>query len=205
LGPAGQGVESILTEDWKTSRKLFELINPSYREMFQHELEIDETSEGVSVVMVPAAGVPSRSVLADVGEGAAQALPVFVLGAQARADMLGSAPVIVLEQPEMHLHPAAELELARFLIEVAKVPGARLIVETHSENLLLFMQLALARKQLLSKNINVYFVRAQESGEGSAVERVELDEQGRLENWPPGVFSEDVELARQLFLAQRAR
>jgi predicted ATPase len=205
LGPAGESVEKILAEDWLRDRSLKKRIDPSYRIMFQHELGIEETAEGASVVLVPVEGAPISTALADTGEGASQALPVFVLGALAETGQLGPSPLLVLEQPEMHLHPAAERELASFLCRVAKVEAARLLIETHSENLLLFVQLAIAKGELAPSDVAVYFIRPLRGGGGSVADRVEIDDLGRPKGWPPGVFSEDVEMARELFLAQRRR
>ncbi len=173
--------------------------------MFQHELQVEQTAEGAAVVLVPIVGAPIFTALADTGEGASQVLPVFVLGALADTGQLDSYPLLILEQPEMHLHPAAEQELASFLCKVAKGKNTRLLVETHSENLLLFVQLALAKGHLTPDDVAVYFVRPVPPGGGSVADRVELDEFGRSKGWPPGVFSEDVETARELFLTQRRR
>jgi hypothetical protein len=205
IGPAGEAVEQILLKDWQRDRRLIKCINRSYRVMFQHELQIEETAEGAAVVLVPIEGAPVFTALADTGEGASQALPVFVLGALAETGQFDPSPLLVLEQPEMHLHPAAEHELASFLCRVAKVNDARLLVETHSENLLLFVQLALAKGDLAPEDVAVYFVRPLDPGWGSVADRIELDAFGRPKGWPPGVFSEDVEVARELFLTQRRR
>lgn len=205
LGPAGESVEQILIEDYQRERRLISCINPSYRVMFQHELQVEQTAEGAAVVLVPIVGAPIFTALADTGEGASQVLPVFVLGALADTGQLDSYPLLILEQPEMHLHPAAEQELASFLCKVAKGKNTRLLVETHSENLLLFVQLALAKGHLTPDDVAVYFVRPVPPGGGSVADRVELDEFGRSKGWPPGVFSEDVETARELFLTQRRR
>lgn len=205
LGPRGESVDHILAGDWQRDRSLSKCINPSYGAMFQQEIRIDETSEGVAVVLEPIEGAPIATALTDTGEGVSQALPVFVLGALAETGRLDPGPLLVLEQPEMHLHPDAERELAKFLCRLAKKTDARLLIETHSENLLLFVELAVARGDLTPDDIAIYFVRPSQGGGGSVADRIEINELGQPKNWPPGVFSEDVELSRELFLTQRRR
>jgi hypothetical protein len=79
-------------------------------------------------------------------------------------------------------------------------------METHSENFLLRVQLAIVRGELAPEHVLVYWVRELEDGSGEAV-RITFDELGRPEGdtWPPGVFSEDVEQARQIVLERRKR
>lgn len=83
----------------------------------------------------------------DSGEGIAQALPVITLCAQAANNELGKFPIVVLEQPELHLHPDATVELAEFICRCAqKNKNARFIIETHSESFLLAIQKSLVSK-----------------------------------------------------------
>ena len=203
MGPQGENVEHILAEDWAGDRSLVDRVNRSYRVMFGQEVRIDETADGCAVAVIPTEGPPISVALADTGEGASQVLAVLVLGALAEVGRLGPSPLIVVEQPEMHLHPAAELELGAFLAKLVS-KGPRIVVETHSENLLLFVQLAVARKQLSADAVSIYYLRRTAGGRGTVVDRIALDESGRPQGWPPGVFSEDVELARKLMMAQRA-
>jgi hypothetical protein len=68
---------------------------------------------------------------ADVGFGIGQALPVLVEGLRTPAD-----GIFLVQEPEIHLHPDAQLGIGDFLVELART-GRQVIVETHSENLLL--------------------------------------------------------------------
>ena len=134
-----------------------------------------------------------------------QVLPVLVLGVQALQGELGTDAVLTIEHPELHLHPAAERELAGFFCELARHEGApRTLMETHSENFLLRVQLAIARGELAPERVLVYWVQELEDGSGQA-DPITFDALGRPvgDRWPPGVFSEDVEQARQLVLERR--
>jgi len=175
------------------------------REMFEHPLIfLDKGKEyAFQIELPPIVNTPNRISIVDTGEGVAQVLPVLVLGAMAEAGMLGDGALLAIEQPEMHLHPQAERVLAKFLCDVARSPSRpRILLETHSENLLLFFQLEVALKRLLAEHLSVYWVSMLPDRQ-SLAQRVGIDSQGRLKGWPEGVFSEDVEMARELFMARR--
>jgi len=179
-----------------------------YRKATSHDLHVEEVSiggvPGFSLSLSPLEGPEVRVNLIDTGEGMAQVLPVAVLGALAKLGRLGSAPVIVLEHPELHLHPRAHEEVAWFLTQIAASSDARLVVETHSENLLSRVQLAVLRGEIDPSKVLVHWVWQHEAG--SAVEPIEIDADGRFvgDKWPPGVFAEDTVLHRQI-LAERHR
>jgi predicted ATPase len=134
----------------------------------------------------------------------AQVLPVLVALALARrAAAEGQPQLLALEQPELHLHPAAEVALARRLAEVAAAEKPpTLLIETHSENFLLSVQLQVAKELLPPEAVRIYWVEKLSDGR-SRVREVAIDGEGRTEGWPEGVFSEDLELARELFLQRR--
>jgi len=69
--------------------------------------------------------------LIDMGYGTSQVLPILVRCVQAEA-----GEFILIEQPELHLHPRAQAQLGDLLVETAR-RGVRLLIETHSEHLLL--------------------------------------------------------------------
>lgn len=201
----GKGVEQVLASDSRGRRTLLDFINRYYVKMFDHTIGVDSRADGDSLVLTPNGNPLLRVALADTGEGASQVLAVLAFGAQAHAGRLGRSPVLVLEQPEVHLHPGAERALAQCLTDLAAAGKARLVVETHSENLLLFTLLAVAEGALDASDLAIYFVRERDRGQGSVADRIEIPAIGRPKNWPPGVFSEDIQLARELLGAQRRR
>ena len=75
--------------------------------------------------------------LADTGTGFAQALPIVVQHFAYRAGRLKS-PILIVEQPELHLHPAAHGNMADLVVETSRTDGtATCIVETHSEQFIM--------------------------------------------------------------------
>ncbi len=120
------------------------------------------------------------SALVDVGFGVSQVLPVVTL--------LFSAPsgaTLLLEQPELHLHPNAQSLLADLLLFVAEKRDIQLIVESHSEHMLRRLQRRIAEAELqfaTHDNVRAYFCVPTDTG--SDISEVELDRFGQIANWP---------------------
>lgn len=207
IGPTGKEAAAILAYDKRGQASILRRVSAWYESATRHSLDIFEEAGRFSVVLSPLKGAPVRINLVDTGEGMAQVLPVLVLGVQALQGELGPDAVLAIEHPELHLHPAAERELAGFFCELARQKDApRTLMETHSENFLLRVQLAIVRGEIPPEHVLIYWVRELDDG-SSEVERITFDNLGRPEGdtWPPGVFSEDVEQARQIVLERRKR
>lgn len=142
---------------------------------------IDDTSIQLQVGRVlGSAASASRDVvsIADVGFGVSQALPVVAALLLARPGQ-----VVFVEQPELHLHPRAQYELAKILCEAVS-GGARVVVETHSALLLLGLQTVVAKGGLDPANVHLlWFVRGAEDGL-TTVSEGGLDERGAFGEWP---------------------
>lgn len=143
----------------------------------------------------------SVSVL-DSGEGIAQVLPVITLCAQAANNELSDFPIIILEQPELHLHPDATVALAEFICSCAqKNKDARYIIETHSESFLLSLQKALVSQKLSNVDFSCNWVSKDSSS--SKISKVIFDDDGYIvENWPDDVFGEIFKQTRDLIDAR---
>jgi AAA ATPase domain len=142
----------------------------------------------------------------DTGEGMAQLLPVVVLGCLAKLGRLAPQSVLAVEHPELHLHPAAHAELAEFFCAlVTHTNGPECVIETHSENFLLRVQIAIANGDLPAEKVIVHWVRALEGG--SVVDTITFDEAARPQGagWPPGVFAEDLVQTRELLKIRKQK
>ena len=140
--------------------------------------------------------------LADTGTGVAQVLPIFV---QRAIDVIhpSERPVLeIIEQPELHLHPAAHADLAELFLTAVKTTSTRFLVETHSETLLLRLRRHIAQG-LDPSTVAVYFVDRADGA--SFARRIHIDPDGNLDYWPTGVFAEDYAETRALAQAQRER
>lgn len=96
--------------------------------------------------------------------------------------------LIMIEEPEVHLHPKKQAELADFFIEV-KNYGQQLIITTHSEHLLARFQRRIAEENLDPNDIIIYYFSKGEKG--TEYEEIELDEMGNLTKELKGFFEED--------------
>jgi hypothetical protein len=116
--------------------------------------------------------------LADVGFGVSQVLPVLVALAAASPGQL-----VLIEQPELHLHPRAQWALGALLAEAA-LASVVVVVETHSHLLLQAIQTVVARKKLSPELVGLHwFSRDAETGL-SQVRLAELGEDGSFGDWP---------------------
>ena len=128
--------------------------------------------------VVTIAGTDSS--LTDVGFGVSQVLPVIT--------MLLSAPegsIVLLEQPELHLHPNAQAALADLFIQVSEQRQLQLIIECHSEHIVRRLQRRIAEDQpafACPGNIKMYFCQPGENG--STATQLDLDRFGQINNWP---------------------
>ena len=125
----------------------------------------------------------------DVGFGISQVLPVLV--------QLYYAPpnsIIIMEQPELHLHPSAQSALADIMIsaisarEDAKPRNIQLIVETHSEHFLRRFQRRIAEKKCSNDLFTAYFANNDRSP--STLEPLEINLFGEITNWPRNFFGD---------------
>jgi predicted ATPase len=129
--------------------------------------------------------------LTDVGFGVSQVLPALV---QAFYAPRGST--VWMEQPEIHLHPMAQSNLADVFISAVRSyeDGAprntQLIVETHSEHFLTRLQRRIAEEVIPAAEVAIYFVNRQ--GAAAELEELTLNLFGEIENWPENFFGDDM-------------
>lgn len=138
--------------------------------------------------------------LAEAGQGMQQVLPVIVQ--QLRHRMNEQADFLdLVEEPELHLHPAAHAPLADLFLDTAQSGQGQVWVETHSENLLLRVRRRIA-EGVRSDLVAVYWIEDQPDG-SSSVRPIRIDADGSVDYWPPGVFSEGYQEAKALSRAAR--
>ena len=126
--------------------------------------------------------------IADVGFGVSQVLPVLVALIVADPGQL-----VYLEQPELHLHPRAQVALAQVLAAAAK-RGVRVVAETHSSLLLLAVQTLVAEGKLSPELVRLHWFTRGEDG-ATEINTADLDEAGAYGNWPEDF--DDVDLKAQ--------
>lgn len=141
----------------------------------------------------------SEVALTDVGFGVSQVLPVLTL-----LYYVPEGSTVLLEHPEIHLHPRVQSGLADVIIHAAKTRKVQVLIESHSEHLLRRLQRRIAEETLKADDVALYFV-TQKNGQ-SVCETLDVDEYGNIRNWPPEFFGDDFgEIAAQQKAAAQRR
>ncbi len=115
--------------------------------------------------------------IADVGFGVSQVLPVLVALLVAEPGQL-----VYIEEPEIHLHPRAQSAMAEILADAAK-RGVRVVIETHSQLLLLGVQTLVAQGKLSPDLVKLHWFQRRNDG-STQITSADLDEAGAFGNWP---------------------
>lgn len=142
-------------------------------------------------VRVRAGSVSDEVKLTDVGFGVSQVLPVIVQSFYAPPNS-----TVLMEQPEIHLHPGVQAKLADLFIsavtarEDGTARNVQLLVESHSEHLLQRLQRRVAEQRIAPEDVALFF--AYPGPGGATLERLELDAYGEILNWPPDFFGDEL-------------
>ena len=122
--------------------------------------------------------------LTDMGFGVSQILPVLVL-----CFYVPRESTVILEQPDIHLHPSAQASLADVFIDAWEKRGVQILFESHSEHLLRRLQLRIAKGEINADDVGLFFCSMEEDG-GSGLRHLELDQSGNIVNWPKDFFGD---------------
>ena len=136
--------------------------------------------------------------LRDVGVGVSQVLPVLAV-----AYCAPPGSTVLLEEPEIHLHPLAQAVLAELFAEVGQQRRVQFLVETHSEHLFRRMQTLIARRQTSTAQCRMLFVERR--GADAVLVPLDVDEFGAVRNWPPRFFGDAMGEAREQARARAQR
>lgn len=157
---------------------------------------VDDASLELLVNRLPQSGANSASDLvsiADVGFGVSQTLPVVVALLTAKPGQL-----VFIEQPEIHLHPRAQVAMAGLLARAAN-RGVQVVIETHSSLLLLGIQRLVADETIDPAKIKLHWFRRNEATGLSDVTSGTLDPAGAFGDWPED-FDDVILNAQQQYL-----
>ncbi len=158
-----------------------------------HSLRV-EVNRGLGYTLAVDTPTAENLELGQVGLGLSQILPILTLG-------LCSEPgdIVIVESPEIHLHPAAQHRLCEFFVQLARA-GRQVVLETHSDHIVNAVRLAAKRGAndggLTPEMIAVHFFHQQ--GDKTGVERLHLDELGRFDRWPNGFFDQTTQALLEL-------
>lgn len=152
-----------------------------------HDFRLEEIAEGSNLyqAIVKTASTGVTTTLTDVGFGVSQVLPAIVL-----LYHVPEGSTVLMEQPEIHLHPAVQSGLADVMLNVARARNVQVIVESHSEHLMRRLQRRVAEEQATSEDVKLYFVS---TDRGVAhLSDLDLNEWGEIRNWPKNFFGDEM-------------
>lgn len=172
-----------------------------------HSFAVKPVAEGrkeYEVLVKTHTGAPEVKIT-DVGFGISQVLPALV-----QAFYCPPHSTVWMEQPEIHLHPQVQAELADVFIsatqarEGGKPRDVQLIVESHSEHFLNRLQRRIAENVIQPEDVAVYFCRR--SGSAAELEPLRLNMFGEIENWPENFFGDEMaDIAGRTLAAMKRR
>ena len=162
----------------------------------------DQGRMGIALGVTPP-GIDREVDLTSVGVGVSQVLPVILLCLLAEPGTL-----VILEQPELHLHPKLQQDLADFLLACTRA-GRQLVIETHSEHLVNRLRYRIAADETDETHGLIRLVFAENEGGVTSYREPEINAYGGLgDDWPAGFLDltarESQDLVRQA-LAKRKR
>ena len=187
LGARNQGTKRSPHQDLDSGFRLERQVARWLQQLgLIHSFTVERLVEGRPYYEVNVKRTPSSPtvLLADVGFGVSQILPVLVICVMAPAHS-----TIILEQPEIHLHPAVQAGLADILIDAAKRRRVQIILESHSEHLLTRLQRRIAEETISNDEVALHF--CENDGSQSTVVELVVDEYGNISNWPNDFFGDE--------------
>jgi predicted ATPase len=144
----------------------------------------DPTTLSGQVLLQNNSSRESAILATNLGFGISYLLPIIANGLIAKRDTM-----FIVENPEAHLHPAAQSRIGIFLAKVASA-GVQVIVETHSDHVLNGIQIAVAEQIIPADQVTVNFF-GQEPGENQPqVTSIAVSHKGELTRWPKGFFDQ---------------
>jgi len=136
------------------------------------------------------------------GTGVSQLLPVLALALRARPGSL-----VMIEQPELHLHPAIQQRLGTFFALLSKT-NRRFIIETHSEYIVTRLRREVAVGKIASNDLGLLFVNSKKSSQNfnvSSFKNAPVSNTGLVSNWPEGFFDFTSDDKLDILSASRAK
>jgi predicted ATPase len=181
--------------DWLKDLGVIEsfIVQPTAKGRKDYEVKV-RTRGGLTDVSLP-----------DVGFGVSQVLPALV-----QAFYCPQGSTVWMEQPEIHLHPQVQAELADVFISAVQAyengepRHTQLIIETHSEHFLNRLQRRIAEEKLSPQEVAIYF--AQPGPNGADLKELEVNLYGDITNWPNNFFGDEMgDIAARTEAAARRR
>lgn len=196
VGPAGEHAVSVLhlgRDEHVIDGLILEGVPPTRLRQVEARMRQFFPGCGLVVLQVPQANAVTLGLRTSedtdfhrpihVGFGLTQILPIIVAALSTKV-----GGILLIENPEVHLHPAGQALMGRFLAEVAKA-GVQVIVETHSDHVLNGIRRAVKDEQLTPEQVAIHFFKPR-SNEIAQVTSPQINRMGDIDVWPDGFFDQ---------------
>lgn len=192
-GLEGENLYQFLIDDTQTTlKKYFQLISDWVKTHFEGwELRVDYDGHRKDLpARISLENKKLKVNLSQTGTGIAQSLPLVIRAYKP----CEKETLIIVEEPESHLHPYAHAELAQLFFESIQLDkNKKYLFETHSQNFVLRMRRLVAEGKLNSDDLALYYVDYDEDEKMSELIKIEVDSLGKVSFWPEGIFSETLD------------
>lgn len=172
----------------------------SWLEKFNLKVEVSQLQDIIHKLVVNQNSLNLD--ITDVGFGISQILPVIIQGFLSHKNSL-----TLIEQPEIHLHPKMQADLADLFIDIVITRNYKnelkaskyLLIETHSEYLLKRLRRRISEGKISSKDVAIYLINPQKNGEGGLIAELKIEGKGKFE-WPMDFYGGELLLDTTEFL-----
>lgn len=190
-GFSGQFAYQKLIADENISGSLLEKVSGWYEDNFAGwKLWVDKSRQPVIHIEMIKDGLKTN--ITETGMGIMQSLPIVVRA----CEPCDSPTLIIIEEPETHLHSAAHASLGELIALSTKTDSnKRYLIETHSKNLILRLRRLIANKQLSVDDVALYYVEFNEQTNSSSLRKINIQDDGSVDYWPKQMFDESLQEA----------
>jgi len=191
VGPFGEYTSDILLQMQK-EQKLEPINDWLHKFNFFGDIDCHEHTPGIFSIEWNDKSFGKKINIADMGFGASQILPLITQGI-----WMGENRFLIAEQPEIHLNPKLQRKLADFFVDMVE-SKKRVILETHSEHLLLRLRTLVAKGDIDASKIALYFI--ENDGRITSVKNIPISDDGHINGneWPKGFFGESLKESMNL-------
>jgi len=176
----GDDVADVLKNNTQVTRSV-----NRWLEKFDLKINVKEFKEVVHHLVVKQNEVDLD--ITDVGFGISQVLPVIIQGFLSKNNS-----VTIIEQPEIHLHPKMQADLADLFVDIVKLKGKKkLIIETHSEYILKRLRKKIAKGEIKAEDVAICSFYPQSNGKGAEIKSLDIAPKGYFE-YPADFYDDEL-------------